>query len=129
MAAVTVIAITAILATIPGLAATLGGLTAQRLGAGSAVVTACDTNGFTVSYTTSGATVSAVNLGGIADPGCEGGQLSLKLVDASGAVIVSRGPQTVATDAGTVDNTMIVTVAPAVLATTVTAIHVVVTGP
>ena len=93
MAAIGLIAIIAILATIPGFAATLGGLTAKRLGAGKAVVTACDTNGFSVTYTTSAGSVTAVNLGSIADPGCEGGQLSLSLADASGAVIVSRGPQ------------------------------------
>lgn len=128
-AAVAVLAVTASMALIPGSAASLGGLTAKRLGAGSAVVAACDTNGFIVGYTTSAGSVSAVNVSGIADPGCEGGELSLRLVDASGVVVVAGGPQTVPTDGDTLDNAMSVQVNPPVMAATVTAIHVVVTGP
>lgn len=127
-AAIVVLALIVSVAVIPGFAATLGGITSKQLGAGNAVVAACDTNGFTVSYTTSAGSVSAVNLGGIADPGCEGGQLSLTLADASGGVVVSGGPQTVPTDAGTVDNAMSVAVT-STPAAAVTAIHVVVTGP
>lgn len=127
--AATVLAISLAIATIPGFAASLGGLATKQLGAGSAVVAACDTNGFTVGYTTSSGNVTAVNLGGIADPGCEGGQLSLTLADTSGASVGAGGPQTVPTDGGTADNSMTVTVTPTPAASAVTAIHVVVTGP
>ncbi len=122
------LAITAGLVMVPGFAASLGGLTAKRLAAGSSVVAACDTDGFTVGYTTSTGSVSAVNLSDIADPGCEGGQLSLALVNASGAVVVAGGPQTVPTDGDTLPNSMVVSVTPTAAAS-VTAIHVVVTGP
>jgi hypothetical protein len=116
-------------ATLPGVAASLGGLTPHKLGAGTAVVSACDSDGFTMSYTTSGASVTAVDVSGIADPGCEGGQLSLVLANASGTSVGAGGPTTVPTDAGTVDNTMTVTLSPTPAASVVAAVHVVVTGP
>jgi hypothetical protein len=127
--AVTVLAISLAAATLPGFAASLGGLTARNLGAGSSIVSPCDTNGFTVGYTTSSSNVSAVNLAGIADPGCEGGQLSLTLANASGTSVGAAGPQTVPTDAGTVDNAMTVAVSPTPAASVVRSIHVVITGP
>ena len=81
-APVLVIGLTA--ATLPGVAATLGGLTPRKLGADSGVVSACDSDGFSVSYTNSGGTITSVDVSGIADPGCEGGQLSVVLANASG---------------------------------------------
>lgn len=127
--AATVLAISLTAATLPGFAASLGGLAVRSLGAGSAVVSACDTNGFTVGYTTSSGNVTAVNVSGIADPGCEGGQLSLTLASTSGTSVGAGGPQTVPTDGGTADNSMTVSVTPTPAASVVTAIHVVVTGP
>jgi len=129
IAAATVLVISLTAAMLPGFAAGLGGLTSADLGAGGAAVTACDTNGFTESYTTSSGSVTEVTLGGIADPGCEGGQLSLTLADASGASVAAEGPLLIATDAGTVDNSMVVIVSPSPAPSAVKAIHVVVTGP
>jgi hypothetical protein len=126
-ALVLVIGVTA--ATLPGVAASLGGLTPRKLGADSAVVSACDSDGFSVSYTNSGGNVTSVDVSGIADPGCEGGQLSVVLANASGTSIGAGGPTTVPTDAGTVDNTMTVSLSPTPAASTVAAVHVAVTGP
>lgn len=125
----TVLAGSIALAMVPGFAATLGGLAGTTLGAGDAVVAACDTNGLSVSYTTASGAVTAVTVGGIADPGCEGGQLSLTLADASGAAVGSGGPQVVPTDGDTSDNAMTVGVSPQPAASVVTAIHAVITGP
>lgn len=127
-ATATVIAISLAAATLPGVAASLGGLGGGTLGAGGAVVSACDPNGFTVGYTTASGNVTAVNLSGIADPGCEGGRLSLTLANASGTSLGAGGPQTVPTDGDTADNAMTVAVSPTT-ASAVTSVHVVITGP
>jgi hypothetical protein len=127
--AAVVLAIGLTAATLPGVAASLGGLTTHKLGAGQAVVSACDSDGFTTSYNNSGGNITSVDVSGIADPGCEGGQLSLVLANASGTSIGAGGPTTVPTDAGTVDNTMTVTLSPTPAASAVAAVHVVVTGP
>ena len=127
--AAAVIALSLTAALVPGFAASLGGLTSPSLGADGAVVVACDTDGFSVSYTTSGSNVTAVVVGGIADPGCEGGLLSLALADASGTSIGAGGPQTIPTDAGTVDNSVTVSLSPTPAASAVATVHVVVTGP
>ncbi len=116
-------------ATIPGFAATLGGLGSKKLGSDDAVVSACDTNGFTVGYTTVAGLVTHVNLGGIADPGCEGGLLSLVLANSSGTSVGSASLQTVPTDGDTADNSMAVPVSPTPAAGVVSSIHVVITGP
>ena len=113
---------------VPAFAASLG-LSSGRLGAGDAVVSACDTNGFTVSYTTSGGNVASVGVSGIADPGCEGGRLSVTLANASGTAVGSGGPQTVATDGDTTDNSMTIALSPTPAASVVARVHVVVTGP
>jgi hypothetical protein len=126
-ALVLVIGLTA--ATLPGVAASLGGLTPRKLGADSAVVSACDSDGFSVSYTNSGGNVTSVDVSGIADPGCEGGLLSVVLANASGTSIGASTPTTVPTDAGTVDNTMTVSLSPTPAASAVAAVHVAVTGP
>jgi hypothetical protein len=70
-------------------------LTARSLGAGSAAVTPCDANGFTIAYSTSHGNVSGVTVGGIQEPQCAGGKLSATLVDASGASIGGGGPVTI----------------------------------
>ena len=124
-----VLAISLAAATLPGFAASLGGLTGEKLGAGKAIVAACDTNGFTADYTTSAGNVTSVTLGGIADPGCEGGQLSLRLANSSGTSVAASGPTLVPTDGGTADNAMTMALSPTPAASVVAAIHVVVTGP
>jgi hypothetical protein len=86
------------------------GLTTQDLAAGSAPVTACD-NGFTYAYTTVGGNVTAVTVGGIADPECSGGEFSLTLTNASGARLGSGGPATVPSDGDTADDSLNVSIA------------------
>lgn len=109
-------------------AASLGGIADGRLGADDAGVPACDTNGFTVAYTTSGGNVTAVAVSGIADPGCEGGDLSLAVTQA-GTSIGSGGPQIVPTDGDVVDNSMSVSVSPNPDAALVDGISITVAGP
>jgi len=127
--ALLVLAATLAAAMLPGFAASIGGLTATKLGADSAVVASCDTDGFSIDYTNTTGTVTAVVVSGIADPGCEGGTLSLVLANAAGASVGAGGPTVVPTDAGTADNTMTVSLSPTPAASVVTAVHVVVSGP
>lgn len=110
-------------------AASLGTINDATLGAGNGTVVACDNDGFSVSYTTSGGNVTQVTLSGISDPGCEGGRLSLTLTDGSGNAIGSGGPVTVPTDGDAVDQQMTVNVSPQPSAEAVQGIHVVVGGP
>ena len=86
MVVVVAVAISVAAMILTGHAAGLGGLGAGRLGAGGATVPACDTNGFTVTYTTSGGNVTNAIVGGIADPGCEGGSLSVTLTNGTTSV-------------------------------------------
>jgi len=116
-------------AVLPGAAAELGGLVGRQLGAGGAVVASCDGTGFSASYVTVAGNVTAVTLGGIADPGCEGGLLSLVLGGAGGASVAGAGPTVVPTDGDATDNAMTLAVTPTPAAATVASVHVVVTGP
>ncbi len=87
-------------------AASLGGLSAQQLGANTAVVAACDGDGVTLTYTTAynGAAgrydVTSATVSGIA-AACVGQQLSITLADStfaalgSGSATVSGASQTV----------------------------------
>jgi hypothetical protein len=111
-----------------GFAANLGGLGSGGLGAGAGVVPACDTNGFTVSYATAAGNVTSVNVGGIADPACEGGRLSVALVD-GGTSLATAGPTTVPTDAGTTDNSVSMAVSPQPAVAQLNRVHVSITGP
>lgn len=62
-----------------------------RVGAGSAAVLRCDSDGFTASsFTTSGGKVTSVMVGGIA-AACQGGLLSVTLTQGSTSV-ASGGP-------------------------------------
>lgn len=117
------------LTTVTGFAASLGGLTSDRLGAGDDVVAACDGNGFTSSYTTSAGNVTGVTLGGIADPGCDGASVSVVLAGAGGVSLGSAGPQTIAADGDSTDGSLALSLAPLPLASAVTRLHVVVVGP
>lgn len=88
------------------MAASLGGLSSQQLGANTTVVASCDTNGVSLSYTTAyNATagrydVTSATVSGIA-AACAGQTLSLTLADAgfvalgSGSATVSGTSQTV----------------------------------
>lgn len=81
-------------------AASLGGLTADGVGAENGAVAACDTDGVTISYTTAyDATaglykVSAVSVAGIA-VGCNGKTLSVTLYDNANASL-GAGSATIA---------------------------------
>lgn len=110
-------------------AATLGGINARRLGAGASVVASCDTNGVTLSYTYTGALVSAVTVAGLADPACEGAQLSVTLANSAKTSIGAAGPTTIPTDAGTVDNSVTLNLNPDPTPSAVASIHVLVNGP
>jgi hypothetical protein len=126
-----VVALVAALAatTATAFAAGLGGFAAGDLSGASSAVVGCDTDGFTTTYTTSSGSVTAVTVGGIADPACEGGSLSVTLVDSSNAAVGSGGPQTIPTDPDTTVNSVTVTLNPQPPTTQVAAVHVSITGP
>jgi hypothetical protein len=74
------------------MAASLGGITSDKVGADSTVVASCDTDGVTAAYATAwDATdkryeITSVTVGGVADT-CDGRTLSVSLTDTSGAQI------------------------------------------
>ncbi len=110
-------------------AATLSGVGGPTLSAGDSSIAACDPDTLTTLYTTTAGNVTAVTVGGLADPGCEGASLSLSVVDATGASIASAGPATIPADEGTVDNTLVLSVSPNPLAEAPTAVEIVIAGP
>ena len=101
----------------------------SKLAAGNTSVVACDTDGFTHSYTTSRGNVTAVTIGGIADPACEGGTARATVTNSAGASIADGGPGTVPTDGDTLDNSVTLTTSPQPAASQVAGIHIVVEGP
>jgi hypothetical protein len=103
-------------------------LTSDGLAAGDAAVAACDANGFSPTYTTLGGNVTTVAIGGIADPGCEGGTLEVTLVGAGGK-LGDGGPLTVPTDGDSTDNSVSVSVSPQPDGELVTGIRVLIAGP
>lgn len=119
----------AVLAASLASAAALGGVNSDRVGAGDAAIAACDANGFTVSYTTVGGNVTAATVADIADPGCEGGDLSVTVTNSAGDSIASGGPSSVPTDGDTTPNALTVSVSPQPAAEQVAGVHVAVVGP
>ena len=107
----------------------LGGLRTTKVGSNAVAIPRCDTDGFTPTYTTSAGTIMSVTVGGIADPGCEGASLRLTVVNSAGVVVASGGPQTVPTDADTVDNSMTVSVSPQPAAALAAGVQISVVGP
>ena len=112
-----------------GMAASLGGLTSDSLGADDAVVAACDTNGVTTTYTnaysatgTAGYKVGNVVVGGIADT-CDGDNLSVTLTGAAGA---SLGEQSMTVPTGVGTTATVSFAASNVLAESVVGVHVVI---
>ena len=112
-----------------GMAASLGGLTSNKLGADDAVVAACDTDGVTTSYTnaysasgTAGYKVGNVVVGGIADA-CDGDTLAVNLTG-SGGTSLGEQSLTVPTGAGT--SATVSFSGSNVLAESVTGVHVVI---
>ena len=76
------------------MAASLGGITSDSVGADSTVVASCDTDGVTAAYVTAwDATdkryeITTTTVGGVADT-CDGRTMSVSLTDTSGAQIGS----------------------------------------
>lgn len=98
------------------------GLATDTLAAGSSAVMACDPDGVALSYTVVDGKVTDVTVDGLhAD--CVGGDLSLTLVDSTGAGIGSGGPQVVDASSETVS------ISPQPANTSVDGSHVVVLGP
>jgi hypothetical protein len=111
-----------------GAAASLGGAGAPSLGAGSAAVGECDTDGFGVTHATAAGRVATVTVSGIADPGCSGGALRVQLTS-GGTAAGGGGPVTVAADGDTGDDSVAVTISPQPLAHEVDGFSVSVVGP
>lgn len=92
-----------VFATVVGMAAALGPVTAENLGAGNSVVASCDTDGVSVSYSTSydgtdgRYEVTGVTVDGIANT-CDGQTLTVALADSAGALL-TEGSVTVPVDA------------------------------
>jgi hypothetical protein len=112
-----------------GMAASLGGLTSNKLGADDAVVAACDTDGVTTSYTnaysasgTAGYKVGNVVVGGIADT-CDGDALSVSLTGSGGT---SLGEQSMTVPTGVGTSATVSFSGSNVLAESVTGVHVVI---
>ena len=110
-------------------AATLGGVVGPALSGGNGSIPACDPDGLTAAYTTSAGNLTAFTIGGIADPGCEGASLSLTVIDATGTSIASAVPQTIPTDVGTIDNTLLLTVTPNPPAESPAGVEIIIAGP
>jgi hypothetical protein len=98
------------------------------VGAGRAAIASCDSS-FAIDYTTSNGNVTAATVGDIADPACEGGDVRLSVVSATGTEIASGGPSTVATDGDTSPDSVTVAVSPNPAAEQVATVHVSVVGP
>jgi hypothetical protein len=82
-------------------ASALQGVSSTPVGNGSTPVSACDSDGFTVTYTTTGGNLTSVAIGGIA-PACNGASLQVTVVDGFRASVASGGPVTVSSSSATV---------------------------
>jgi hypothetical protein len=110
-------------------AASLGGVGSPALSAGNGAIAACDPDGFTVAYTTSAGNVTAVTVSGIADPGCEGGALSVTVTDSGGVGLASGGPQTIPADGDALDNSVALPVSAQPPAESPAAVEIAIAGP
>jgi hypothetical protein len=82
-------------------ASVIGAVSAGKVASDVATISACDIDGFTISYTTVGGNVTSVTVGGI-DSRCNGGTLKLAVVDSSRTSVASGGPVTVSGSSATV---------------------------
>lgn len=120
-----------VFATAFGMAASLGGLTSDSLGADDQTVGTCDSNGVSTSYTTdyssaapAGFKVVAVTVSGIANT-CDGKTIEVALTG-SGGTLIEEQTATVPTAAGT---SVTLTFSDAdSLAEAVTGVHVMISG-
>jgi hypothetical protein len=115
-----------------GMAATLGGLTSDSLGADDQTVGTCDSNGVSTSYTTdyiavapAGFKVVAVTVSGIANT-CDGKTIEVALTGSGGALIEEQ-TATVPTDAVATSVTLTFSDVDS-LAEAVTGVHVMISG-
>lgn len=115
-----------------GMAASLGGLTSDSLGADDQTVGTCDSNGVSTSYATdysaaapAGFKVVAVTVSGIANP-CDGKTIEVALTG-SGGTLIEEQTETVPTDAGATTVTLAFADADS-LAEAVTGVHVMISG-
>ena len=126
--AIAIVAASIVFASVFGIAASLS-VTSAGLGAGTADVASCDTNGVTAGYTVAySATAAAyavqtVSVTGIATPGCDGRTMKVTLV---GAADVSLAEQTVTLTTPAADPTSFNFAASAVAAAAVLKVAVVV---
>lgn len=126
-----------VFAAVFGMAASLGGIDADKLGADDQVIAACDTTGgiassYTVAYTTTGTAgykVGDVTISKI-DDSCNGGKMSITLTGASSAKLAEKTvPVAVNSTAVTPDTSDTVSFSDTnTLAESVTGIHVVISG-
>lgn len=100
---------------------------AGRAGAASASVAACDTDGFTLTYTTTAGNLTSVTIGGIARPTCTGASVYVTVVNTSRTSVASGGP--VAVPSGSGDASVTVTVSPNPVAETPAGVDVSLVGP
>jgi hypothetical protein len=110
-------------APVVGYASTLPTLVPDKLAAGFAPIGRCDTNGFTVTYTTSGGNVTVAAIAGI-DAACEGGKIQATLMN-GGTRLATSGETTVGVGGGSAN----VSFASPPDGELVTTIHVLVNGP
>jgi hypothetical protein len=97
-------------------------MTTDSLAAGGSTIASCDPDGVDVSYTLSGDDVDQMTVQGIA-PGCDGGEISATLVDASETAIGEGGPQAVTGSSETLS------ISPQPDSLDVVGVHVVIVGP
>ena len=114
-----------------GSAASLGGISAEGLGADDTIVASCDTDGVTTSYTTAysasgtaGYKVATVTIGGL-NNACDGDAIEVRLTGGSNASLETV-TKTIETDAGSTST--VLTFGSSTLAESVTGVHVVVSG-
>jgi hypothetical protein len=103
-------------------------LSSGKVADGNTSVVDCD-EGLTSGYTTTRGKVTAVTIGGIADPACEGGTLRVTVTDSSGAALTSAEPQFVPADGDTLDDIVTLTTSTQPSASLVAGINVVIEGP
>jgi hypothetical protein len=125
------VAATAVFGIVFASAASLGGITAQSLGADDSVVASCDTDGVSTAYVTvytaagtAGYKVDSVTVSGI-NNACDGKAIKVTLTGAADAELETI-TTTVPSDAGA--TSMAVDFANSTLAESVAGVHVIISG-
>jgi len=87
-------------------------------------VAACDSDGFSLTHTLSGSTVTDVTVAGI-DAACANGAVTITLTDGADVEVSSGGPQTVPSGGGSV----VISLSPAIDSSAFANHHVRIDGP